>query len=192
MNIRPSLFALAALAAGFAATASAAVETYVADPAHSSVNFNIRHFFTKVPGRFTKFTAAITVDRDHLEKSNAEATIHVASVSTTEEKRDAHLQQAEFFDAAQFPTMTFKSKAWQQTGADRFDVTGALTIKGVTKDVVLKVKSLGFGPGMMGAMLSGWEGSVTIQRADFGVSAFAGVVGADVEITINLEAKLTK
>ena len=192
MKIRPSFLAFAALAASFATTASAAVETYVADPAHSSVNFSIRHFFTKVPGRFTKFTASITVDRDNLEKSSAEATINIASVSTTEEKRDAHLQQPEFFDAAKFPTMTFKSTSWKKTGGDTFDVTGALTIKGVTKEVVLKVKSLGFGPGMMGAILSGWEGSMTIRRDDFGVSEFGGVVGADVEITINVEAGLKK
>jgi len=183
---------LAGLVLGFAGTASAAVETYVADPAHSSVNFSIRHFFTKVPGRFTNFTATLNVDRDHLENSSAEASIEIASVKTEAPDRDAHLQKPEFFDAAQFPRMTFKSKSWKKTGDDSFDVTGDLTIKGVTKEVVLKVKSLGFGPGARGAMLSGWEGSTTIQRTDFGVSAFPKVVGADVEITINVEAGLKK
>src|SRR5882724_4510969 len=183
---------LAGLVLGFAGTASAAVETYVADPAHSSVNFSIRHFFTKVPGRFTNFTATLTVDRDHLENSSAEASIEIASVKTEAPDRDAHLQKPEFFDAAQFPRMTFKSKSWKKTGDDSFDVTGDLTIKGVTKEIVLKVKSLGFGPGARGAMLSGWEGSTTIQRTDFGVSAFPKVVGADVEITINVEAGLKK
>src|SRR5882724_10669446 len=180
---------LAGLVLGFAGTASAAVETYVADPAHSSVNFSIRHFFTKVPGRFTNFTATLTVDRDHLENSSAEATIEIASVKTEAPDRDAHLQKAEFFDAAQFPTMTFKSKSWKKTGEDTFDVTGDLTIKGVTKEAVLKVKSLGFGPGMRpGSMLSGWEGTTTLHRSDFGVSAFPKVVGEEVEITINVEA----
>ncbi len=192
MKHRLPLLALAALALGFVNTASAAVETYVADPAHSSVNFSIRHFFSEVPGRFTKFTASITVDRDNLEHSSAEATIEIGSVSTMEPKRDNHLQQPEFFDAAKFPTMTFKSKSWIKTGDDVFDVTGDLTIKGVTKEVVLKVTSLGFGPGMQGAMLSGWKGTTTIQRADFGVSAFPKVVGADVQITINVEADLKK
>lgn len=193
MKYRSFLLALAALALGFANTASAAVETYVADPAHTSIGFNIRHFFTKVPGRFTKFTATLTVDRDHLENSSAEATIEIASVSTTEPKRDAHLQQPEFFDAAKFPTMTFKSKAWKKTGEDSFDVTGDLTIKGVTKEVVLKVKSLGFGPGARpGVMLSGWEATTTIKRDDFGVSAFPKVVGDDVDIVINVEAGLKK
>jgi polyisoprenoid-binding protein YceI len=192
MKLRSQLLALAVLAAGLSTAASGAIETYTAAKAHSSVNFSIRHFFTKVPGRFTKFTATLTVDRDNLQNSSAEATIEIASVSTAEPARDAHLQKPEFFDAAQFPTMTFKSKAWKKTGTDTFDVTGDLTIKGVTKEVVLKVKSLGFGPGMQGAMLSGWEAAVTIQRADFGVSAFEGVVGADVDITINVEAELKK
>src|SRR5882724_4599709 len=192
--MKPSsrLILLAGLALGFAGAASAAVETYVADPAHSSVNFTIRHFFSNVPGRFATFSATLTVDRDNLEKSSAEATIDIASVKTDVSNRDAYLQKPEFFDAAQFPKMTFKSKSWKKTGDDTFDVTGDLTIKGVTKEIVLKVKSLGFGPGARGAMLSGWEGSTTIQRTDFGVSAFPKVVGADVEITINVEAGLKK
>ena len=193
MKNRLPFVALAALALGLASTASAAVETYVADPAHSSVNFSIRHFFTNVPGRFTKFSATLTVDRDNLEKSSAEATIEIASVKTEAPDRDAHLQKPEFFDAAQFPTMTFKSKSWKKTGADAFAVTGDLTIKGVTKEVVLNVKSLGFGPGMQpGSMLSGWEGSLTVNRSDFGVSAFPKVVGEEVAITINVEADLKK
>lgn len=185
------LLSLGTLALGFFNTASAAVETYVADPAHTSIGFTVRHFFTKVPGRFTKFTATLTVDRDNLETSSAEASIEIASISTTEPKRDAHLQQPEFFDAAKYPTMTFKSTSWKKTGEDAFDVTGDLTIKGVTKPVVLKVKSLGFGPGARpGSQLSGWEATTTIKRDDFGVSAFPKMVGEDVEITINVEAGL--
>jgi polyisoprenoid-binding protein YceI len=178
---------------GFAGTsfARAAVETYVPDPAHSSINFTIRHLFTKIPGAFTKYTATITVDRDHLEKSSAEASIDVSSVNTGAEKRDAHLQKAEFFDAEKFPTITFKSKSWKKTGDNTFDVVGDLTIKGVTKEVVLKTTALGFGPGLQpGTQVSGWEATTKINRHDFGVSAFKGAVGDDVEITINLEAKL--
>ena len=185
------LLVLGGLLLGLAGKVSAAVENYVADPAHSSVNFTIRHFFTKVPGRFSKFTATIAVDRANLENSSAEASIEIASVKTEAPDRDAHLQKPEFFDAVQFPTMKFKSRSWKKTGNDAFDVTGDLTIKGVTKPVVLKVKSLGFGPGMApGSQLSGWEGSITIHRSDFGVSAFAGAVGEEVEITINIEAGL--
>lgn len=192
MNIR-SLFVTATVALGALTTTHAAVETYVADPAHSSVAFSIRHFFTEVPGHFTKFDAVLNVDRENLEQSSAEATIWIASVDTANANRNAHLQKPEFFDAAKYPTMTFKSTSWKKTGDDSYDVTGDLTIKGVTKSVVLKVQSLGFGEGMPpGTMISGWKATTTIHRDDFGVSAFPKVVGADVEVTINVEADLKK
>jgi polyisoprenoid-binding protein YceI len=184
---------LAALATAAFQSASAAVETYTIDPVHSSVAFSVRHFVSKVPGSFTKFSGTITVDRANLEKSSVEATIDVASVSTANEKRDAHLQTPDFFDAAKFATATFKSKAWKKTGEDSFDVTGDLTIKGVTKEIVLKTKLLGFGPGMQGAQLSGWEATVTLKKADFGVNGPAMLgkaLGDDVTITIGIEADL--
>lgn len=189
MKLAPKLLFVAALALGFTAGSRAAVETYVADPAHTSVNFSIRHFFSDVPGHFNKFDIVLHVDRDNLENSSAEATIYIASVSTSTAQRDAHLQKPEFFDAAKFPAMTFKSTSWKKTGDDTYDVTGDITIKGVTKSVVLKVTSLGFGPGMRpGSELSGWKATTTLHRADFGVSAFQKVVGADVDIVINVEA----
>jgi polyisoprenoid-binding protein YceI len=86
--------------------------------------------------------------------------------------------------------MTFKSTAWKQTGEGVFDVTGDLTIKDVTKPVVLKVKLLGFGPGMQGAMLSGWDVSTTLNRNDFGITTFPKVLGDDVGIAIGVEADL--
>lgn len=180
------------LALGLAASALGAVETYQIDPVHSSVGFNIRHFFTKVPGSFTEFSGIITVDRDNLENSSVEAAIEVGNVSTANEKRDNHLRSPDFFDAAKFPTMTFKSKSWKKTGADTFDVTGDFAIKDVTREVVLKVTLLGFGPGMSGAMLSGWEAATTLDRRDFGIAYGQGMVGNDVEVVINVEAGLQK
>jgi len=173
-------------------SAFAEVETYKIDASHSSVNFGVRHFFTKVPGSFTKFAGTITVDRTDLEKSSAEATIQVSSVFTNEAKRDGHLQGADFFAADKNPQITFKSSAWKKTGEGSYDVTGDLTIHGVTKPVVLKVKSLGFGPGMHGAVLSGWEATAQIDRRDFGLGYGQGVVGNEVEISINIEAALQK
>ena len=185
--------ALAALLLGLASAASAAVETYAIDPVHSSVGFSVRHFFTKVPGSFTQFSGMITVDRDNLENSSVAVTIDVGSVSTANEKRDNHLKSPDFFDAAKFGTITFKSTAWKKTGDTSLDVTGDLTIHGVTKSVVLKVNSLGFGPGMMGAQLSGWDASVTLNRNDFGVNgpAMLGTaLGSDVAVSIMVEADL--
>ncbi len=195
MKLLSKTLALTALIAGLASAASAAVETYAIDPVHSSVGFSVRHFFTKVPGTFTKFTGTITVDRDNLEKSSVVAEIDVGSVSTANEKRDGHLKSPDFFDAAKFGSITFTSTSWKKTGDSTFDVAGDLTIHGVTKPVVLKVTSLGFGPGMMGAQLSGWDASVTINRSDFGVNgpAMLGTaLGNDVAVSITVEADLKK
>lgn len=193
MKISSQLLALSALALGLVSAASAAVETYDIDPAHSSVGFSIRHIFSQVPGSFTQFTGSVTVDRDNLEKSSVEAVIQVGSVTTAVDKRDTHLKSPDFFDAAKFGTITFKSKAWKKTGDDTYDVTGDLTIKDVTKEVVLKVTSLGFGPGMTGKPVSGWSATTTINRNDFGVTGPAMLgkaVGDEVTITISVEADL--
>jgi polyisoprenoid-binding protein YceI len=195
MKLTTKLLALAALAAGISNAASAAVETYNIDPVHSSVGFNVRHFLTKVPGIFTKFSGTITVDRDNLENSSVDATIDVGSVSTNNDKRDTHLKSPDFFDFADFSTITFKSTSWKKTGDTTFDVTGNLTIRGTTKPVVLKVDLLGFGPGMMGAQLSGWDATTTIDRGDFGVNGPAMLgkaLGSEVGISISVEADLKK
>lgn len=183
---------LIALFAALALTSAAlaAVETYKIDPVHSSVNFSIRHFFSNVPGSFTKVAGVIVVDRDDLTKSTVEATIDIPSVNTNNEKRDAHLRSDTFFDAANFPTATFKSTGWAKTGDATYDVTGDLAIKGATKSVVLHVTSLGFGPGMNGAQLSGWEATTTLNRNDFGITAFPKMLGDDVAITIDVSANL--
>ena len=195
MTHRNQLALLGIVTFGLLASAQAAVETYKIDPVHSSVGFTIRHFVSKVPGSFTKLDGAITVDRDNLENSLVEATIDVGSVSTANAQRDNHLKSPDFFDAAKFASMTFKSKSWKKTGDDSFDVTGDLTIRDVTKEVVLKVKLLGFGPGMRGAMLSGWEAATTLHKADFGVKGPAmlgAALGDEVGVTIGIEADLQK
>lgn len=182
-----------AAASGLASAASAAVETYTIDPVHSAVGFSIRHFVSRVPGRFTQFSGTITVDRDNLENSSVEASIDAGSLSTFNDHRDADVKSPSYLDAAKFATMAFKSTSWKKTGDATFDVTGNLTIKGVTKEVVLKVTLLGFGPGMRGAQLSGWEASTTVSRTAFGVDGpamVAKVLGDEVAITISVEADL--
>ena len=181
----------------FAAAASvqAAVETYQIDPVHSSVGFSVRHIFTSVPGQFTKFSGTLTLDRDNLENSKADATIESSSVDTRNAKRDADLKSGNFLVAEKFPEIKFVSKSWKKTGDDTYDITGDLTIRGVTREVTLKAKSLGFGPGMGGATVTGWEGKTTLNRHDFGINLNAmleKVVGENVEVTITVEADLKK
>ena len=171
------------------AIARAEVETYDIDPNHSSVQFRISHFFSKVSGRFDKFEGAITVDREAMEKSAVSASIDVASVNTNQEGRDKHLRSADYFDAEKHPKMTFQSKSWKKTSGNEFEASGDLTLHGVTKPVILNVKSLGFGEGMKGAKISGWEVRAKIKRSDYGMTAGTPAVGDEVEIEINIEAK---
>jgi len=181
---------------GLFASVRADVETYNIDPVHSSSGFSIRHMLSKFSSSFTKTTGTITVDRANLENSKVEATVEVASISTSAPDRDKHLQSPDFFDVAKFPAMTFKSKSWKKTGADTYDVTGDLTIKDVTKEVVLKVTALGFGPGMRpNTFLSGWEATTVLKKSDFGVNgpAMLGkVLGDEVTVNISIEAGMKK
>jgi len=183
---------IAGITLGSLASAKAAVETYNIDPVHTWVGFSIAHFFTKVPGYFSKVKGTIVVDRDHLENSTVEAVIEVASITTNTKMRDDDLRSTNFFAADQFPSMTFKSKSWKNTGNNTYAVTGVLTMKNVAKEVVLKVKSLGFGPGMNGAAISGWEATLTLDRRDFDITADQGAVGNNVDVLINVEADLLK
>jgi polyisoprenoid-binding protein YceI len=173
-------------------SARAAVETYDIDPVHTWVGFTVLHFFTNVPGYFSKVKGAIVVDRDQLTNSSVEVTIEVPSITTNTKMRDDDLRSDNFFAATKYPAMTFKSRKWEQAENKGYAVTGDLTIKGVTKEVALKVISTGFGPGMKGAAISGWEVSTTLDRRDFGITADQGMIGNNVEIVIHVEADLRK
>lgn len=189
------LFSLPLLLAALTFSARAAVETYTIDSVHSSVGFSIRRLVSKVPGSFTKFSGTITVDRENPEKNTVEATIEVGSINTADNDRDTHLKTPDFFDATKFPTITFKSKEWKKTGKDAFDVTGDLTLHGITKPVTLKVSLLGFAPGMGGVQVSGWEATATLNKADFGVNgpAMLGtMLSDDVAVTLNISANEKK
>ena len=192
--MKRSMLALvfAGLAIGSLGSAQAAVETYDIDPVHTWVGFTVSHFFTKVPGYFSKVKGTIVADRDHLTNSAVEAVIEVASITTNTKMRDDDLRSTNFFSAATFPAMTFKSRAWKSTGGDTYAVTGVLMMKNVAKEVVFKVTSLGFGPGMKGAAISGWEASITLDRRDFNIAADQGMIGNSVDVVINVEADLHK
>ena len=188
MRLTPLLFL------AFVATAPAlcAADSYAIDPAHSSVTFNVRHFLAKVPGWFTAFNGTIVWDPADLPRCFVEASVDVASISTNQEKRDAHLRTPDFFDTATHPAATFKSRTWTKTGENTYDVGGDLTLHGVTKEITLRVKYLGSAPGNRGATLTGWEAAVTLQRADFSIGKPERSIGDTIEIVINIEARLLK
>jgi len=193
-TMKPSLIVLviATFVLSSLTPAKAALEAYEIDPVHTWVGFSIAHFFTKVPGYFSKVKGTIVVDRDHLENSTVEADIETASITTNTKRRDDDLRSTNFFAADQFPTMSFRSESWKSTGDNTYAVTGVLTMKNIAKEVVLKVTALGFGPGMNGAAISGWEASVTLDRRDFDITADQGLIGNKVDVLINIEADLQK
>jgi polyisoprenoid-binding protein YceI len=176
-------------------SALAQTQSWEADPVHSHVGFSVRHMMiSNVKGEFTKYSAKVQTERD-LTKSTVDVSIDVASINTGNAQRDGHLKSPDFFDAAKFPKITFKSKKIVKAGKDGFKVTGDLTIKGKTKEVVLEVKSF-VGPvkDPMGGLRSGLEASTKIDRRDFGLTwnkaLEAGGVAVGHEVKINLEIEL--
>lgn len=188
MKLKCCTLALLALAS-LTAYATPSVEVYQIDNTHSSVKFSIRHFVAKSTGSFNQFSGSLTLNRDDLTQSSVEAQIQIPSVDTDNAKRDAHLKEDDYFDAAGYPVMTFKSTEWTQGASEaQFQVTGDLTLRGITRPVTLQVELLGFGEGRDGAYLTGWEATTTLDRTQWDINGGQPAVGTDVEVTINIEA----
>lgn len=186
--------AVAALATFAAAPRALAADTYVLDPNHTTVGFTVRHFFTKVPGKFTKFEGTIQYDSADLSKSTVTVTIETASIDTEVADRDKHLRSADFFDAEKNPKITFVSSKVKPMGANKAQIEGTLTIRGVTKTVTLDVDLLGSGPDAWGGYRAGFEAHTKINRMDYGVAwnrvveGGGSVLGDDVDINLSIEA----
>ena len=176
-------------AAGLMAQAPAAVETYRIDAVHSNVGFRVRHLMSKVTGRFGKVAGTVSLDAKDVTRSSVDVTIDVASVSTNDDKRDGHLRSADFFDAAKYPTITFKSTSVREVAKGRLEVTGVFTMRGVSRTLVLPVTSLGTAADPGKNVVAGFEAALKLNRQDFGVSYGPGLIGEEVEIDLNVEAK---
>jgi polyisoprenoid-binding protein YceI len=164
-------------------------ERYVIDSTHSSVEFSIRHFVAKTNGNFSTFEGFIDIDTNDPTKYYTEAQISIKSVNTNSTKRDAHLQEADYFNSSSNPLIEFESTNWAKNQAnDTFLVEGILTMNGVSKTVTLDVTLLGLGEGFNGQKLSGWEGTTTLNRTDWNILGGLGAVGEMVDIRINIEA----
>ena len=176
----------------FACSASAQTGTWQIDPNHTAAQFSVRHLgVSTVRGAFTKVSGSVKHDPADPTKDSLEATIETGSVDTRVEMRDNDLRSPRFFDAQKYPTITFHSKQTKVAGPGKLQITGDLTIRGVTKEVVLDVD----GPSepikdpMGKGQRMGASATTKINRQDFGVSALPGVVGD--EITITIDAELT-
>jgi polyisoprenoid-binding protein YceI len=199
--VKPSKLSilLALLAVGVAAAAAAEPHSYAIDPAHSEIGFNIRHFFSKVHGRFNDHDGTIVYDPDHLESSSVGVTIRDSSIFTANERRDNDLRGENFFWVAQHPVITFKStRVVPGADPDHFQVAGDLTIRGISKPVTLEVERLGIGRVAMGGrdmgLRAGFTATTTINRKDFGIvwnralDQGGTMLGDDVQIVLNIEA----
>lgn len=178
-----------ALAPAPAGAVTAAASSWKIDPVHSSVLFKVKHLgVASFYGRFNDVSGTIVLDEASPEKGSIEVVVQVDSVDTHEPKRDQHLKSPDFFSAAEFPTITFKSKSVRQSGSD-WSVTGDLTIHGVTQSVTTEFARTGTGPGMQKEMRTGGEATFTIQRSDFGMTfMLPDGVGDEVTLIISLEA----
>jgi len=187
-----------AAAAVLAIPLAAAATTWELDPAHTSVQFSVRHLMvSNVRGEFGKTSGTVEANEADAARSKIEATIDAASIDTRNEKRDTHLRSADFLDVAKYPTITFASKKVEPAGAGHFKVTGDLTLHGVTREVVLDVQ----GPTPQikdpwGKARAGAQATTTINRKDFGINwnqaLDAGGVAVGDEVTITIDVEATK
>jgi polyisoprenoid-binding protein YceI len=171
------------------ACSALASDEYKIDPNHSSVNFAVTHMMVStVNGRFTTFEGKILLDDKDVTKSSVNVTIKTTSINTDNSARDTDLRSPGFFDAEKFPEITFQSKSIEKKGND-YVAHGTLTIHGVSKDVDLPFELKGPVEAGKGKVM-GAHGSLTINRQDYGVAKAPGMVGNDVKIDLNVEARL--
>lgn len=170
--------------------AAAAATAYTVDTNHSTVGFKVRHFVTQVPGEFNEFEGTIVYDPENPAASKVEFTVQAASIDTDNERRDGHLRSEDFLAAEKYPTLTFKSKKVSGSGDD-LQLTGDLTIRGVTKEVTVPVEVLGtMGP------KAGFATEFEINRLDYGVAWNRAVEGGGAilsdEMTIRIDVSADK
>ena len=171
--------------------------TYVIDASHTRIGFVARHaMVTKVRGSFNEFEGSAVVDANDFTKSSAQLTIQVASIDTRSEQRDGHLRSNDFLDLENFPQITFASTAVEKTGPTSLEVTGDLTIKDVTRSVTIPFDFEGAATDPYGNLRVGFEGSVVINRKDYGITWNAaletGGVLVSEKITLEFEISAIK
>lgn len=190
MKRKPMFAVLGPMLALFALVAhdARAAENYKIDPVHSSVVFRIQHFgVSYFYGRFNELTGKFAVDDKNNAGNSVEATIKVASLDTHSEKRDADLKGPDFFNAKTFPVITFKGKSFKRLDGGNVEVSGDFTLRGVTKTVTLTLMHVGSGKDPWGGYRSGYEGTLTLKRSDYGMTYMLQGIGDEVTIFLGIE-----
>lgn len=173
----------------------AGTTTWQIDPAHSSVEFSVKHLmFSRVRGRFDRFGGTIVANGGDLTNHSVDVEIETASISTGDEKRDEHLRSPDFFDAQKYPTISFKSTTIEAKGDDRYLVVGDLTMHGETNQAELDMTFNGSGMSPFGMEVAGYTAETQINRTEYGLTWNAALesggvmVGDTVKITLDIEA----
>ena len=171
--------------------------TYTLDPAHTRIGFVARHaMVTKVRGSFDEFAGTAVLDGANPANSRVEVTIEAASIDTRNAQRDEHLRSNDFLAMQEYPKITFASTGVRQAGENTFEVTGDLTIKGVTNEITIPFEFEGAATDPFGNQRVGFEGSVTINRRDYGVTWNAALEGGGVlvsdKVTLEFEISAVK
>ena len=184
------------LAAALASASSAALAeqvTYTLDPAHTDVIAQWNHFGFSIPtAHFGNVEGTLVYDSADVTKSTLEVKLPLSGLNSFTAKFDEHLRSADFFDVAAFPVATFKSTRVEAAGEGKLKVTGDLTIKDITKPVVLDVTLNKVGENMAGQPAIGFDATTTLKRTDFGVGLYAPAVSDEVAIRITTEASVPK
>jgi polyisoprenoid-binding protein YceI len=174
-----------------------ATTKWILDPAHSELNFKVRHMMiANVTGTFTSFNVEASTDEDDFTKAKIHVTADVKSINTKNEQRDTHLRSADFFDTDKHPEAKFESTSVSKKQNDEYEVQGNLTIKGITKPVMLKVEFGGIGKDPYGNTKAGFTAEGKINRKDWGLNWNAaletgGVLVGD-ELKILADIQLVK
>lgn len=160
---------------------------YDLDNSHTSLIFGISHFgYSFTYGRFNTLAGGFSFDKENPTAASFRFEIDTSSIDTNDAKRDEHLRGPDFFDAKQFPTISFESTSVRETG-DGLEMVGELTMHGVKKEVAIEFKYLGEGKGPYGKYRCGFSAQFLLQRGDFGIKAMAPMIGDDVSITFSFE-----
>ena len=171
--------------------------SWIIDASHSQLNFSVRHMMiANVRGRFENFTGSVDFDEADPTRTSVNVQIEAASINTNEPKRDAHLRSPDFLDAENYPTIHFTSKEVKVLSAQRGQIIGDLTIRGVSNEVVLDVEYLGQSKSPWGTLNAGFSASTKINRKDWGLAwnvalETGGVLVSD-EMTIHIDVELIK
>lgn len=168
---------------------------WIVDPTHSAIEFSVKHMMiAKVKGSFNKFEASILANPSDLTTAEIDFTVDVSSIDTRNADRDNHLRSADFFDVEKNPTLTFKSTKIVKTDEDEYDVTGNVTLNGVTQEETFNITFEGQGKDPWGNEKAGFSGKGKVKRSDYGLTYNAALetggvlIGDQITLTIEIEA----